>query len=193
MKNRAVFGASDGDGPLDPSPKGAVAGEFPHRWSTLGPDRPIRLTQGRGEYLADLRPAGMLEVAFVRSPFAHARVGTITGAGVTAADLDLNDLPVEGGGHSGRSWPGLARDRARFVGETVAAVWAEDRYLAEDLADQVSVEWEPLDLEPPEVIFEHELAAGPVDETIAAAARFTVSLVHWKSLTTSQIPSSVTS
>src|SRR5215470_7472009 len=123
----------------------------------LGLDRPIRLAQGRGEYLADRRPEGLLEVAFVRSPFAHARVGTITGAGVTAADLALNELPAAGGGSSERSWPALARDRARFAGEAVAAVWAEDRYLAEDLADQVVVEWEPLDLEPPEIVFEHEL------------------------------------
>ena len=137
----------------------------------LGADRPIRLTQGRGEYLADRRPAGMLEVAFVRSPFAHARVGTITGAGVTSADLHLKDLPVQGGGQGGRSWPALARDRVRFVGEPVAAVWAEDRYLAEDLADGVSVQWEPLEAEPPEVIFEHEFAAGPVDEALGAAAQ----------------------
>ena len=53
----------------------------------------------------------------------------------------------------------------------MAAVWAEDRYLAEDLVDQVVVQWEPLDLEPPEILFEHELVAGPVDEAIGAAAR----------------------
>src|SRR5215831_9456514 len=150
---------------------GRMSTKDPESAAPLGADRPIRLTQGRGEYLADRRPAGMLEVAFVRSPFAHARVGTITGAGVTSADLHLKDLPVQGGGQGGRSWPALARDRVRFVGEPVAAVWAEDRYLAEDLADGVSVQWEPLEAEPPEVIFEHEFAAGPVDEALGAAAQ----------------------
>ena len=137
---------------------------------TLGPDRSIRLAQGRGEFLADRAHADALEVAFIRSPFPHARLGRITGAGVTAADLDVKDLPVGAAAMRARPWPALARDRACFVGQAVAAVWAEDRHGAEDLAERVEVEWEPLDLEPPEVLCEFELTAGPVDEAISSAA-----------------------
>jgi carbon-monoxide dehydrogenase large subunit len=122
-------------------------------------------------YLADLPAAGAVEVAFVRSPYAHARIGAIAGAGATAADLGLRDLAVEGPGLRARPWPALARDRARFAGEAVAAVWADDRRAAEDLADAVTVDWEPLDPEPPETLFEHELVAGPLAEAMAGADR----------------------
>ena len=115
-------------------------------------DRLTRLAAGRGAYLADLPHEGALEVAFVRSPYPHARLGPITGAGATAADLGLGHLPA-----GPRPHPPLARDRVRYVGEPVAAVWAEDRYRAEDRAEAVDVEYEPLDPEPPEVLFEQEL------------------------------------
>ena len=115
---------------------------------------------GRGAYLADRPPDGALEVAFVRSPFPHARIGRISGAGATAADLGARDL----------SWPPLAREAARYVGEPVAAVWAEDRYRAEDLADAVDVEYEPLPPDPPRVLFERELGGGALDAAMSRAA-----------------------
>jgi aerobic carbon-monoxide dehydrogenase large subunit len=120
---------------------------------------PARLVQGRGAYLADRAPAGVLELAFVRSPFPHARIGRIAGAGLTGADLEVRGLP----------WPPLARERARYVGEPVAAVWAEDRYGAEDVADAVDVEWDPLPLEAPRVLFERELGGGPLEAAMAGA------------------------
>ncbi|HXM54057.1 MAG TPA: molybdopterin cofactor-binding domain-containing protein [Candidatus Dormibacteraeota bacterium] len=111
-------------------------------------------------YLADLPPAdAAVEVAFVRSPFPHARAGAIAGAGLTAADL---------GDVAGMPWPPLA-EVARYVGEPVAAVWAADRYRAEDLADAVEIEWEPLPPEPPRVLFERELGGGPLDAAMARA------------------------
>jgi aerobic carbon-monoxide dehydrogenase large subunit len=135
-----------------------------------GGGRIERHLAGRGAFLADLPHDGALEVAFVRSPFAHARIGAIAGARATAADLGLRDVAVEGPGLRARPWAALARERARFAGEPVAVVWAEDRRRAEDLADEVAVEWEPLEPEPPEVLFEHELRAGPLEEAMAAAA-----------------------
>jgi carbon-monoxide dehydrogenase large subunit len=131
----------------------------------------VRHVRGRGTFLADLDVEGAVEVAFVRSPFAHARIGAIAGAGATAAGLGLHDLTVEGPGLRPLPWPALARERAHFVGQPVAAVWAEDRRRAEDLADAVAVEWEPLDPEPPATLFEHELGGGPLEAAMAGAAR----------------------
>jgi aerobic carbon-monoxide dehydrogenase large subunit len=130
---------------------------------TLAADRDVRLATGQGRYLADLQLGSALEVAFVRSPFAHARIRTIRGPGATAGSLDLADLTMDGPvgpRNPAQAWPALARDRVRFVGQAVAAVWAEDRYAAEDLAEQVIVDWEPLPAEPPQVCFEHEITAG---------------------------------
>jgi carbon-monoxide dehydrogenase large subunit len=128
----------------------------------------------RAAYIAD-HPAGeaaargCLEVAFVRSPHAHAAIGGIRGAGVTAADLELTALAVEGPGLSPRPWPVLADGRVRFVGEAVAAVWAEDRYLAEDLAAKVEVDYQPLDPEEEQTLFERELTEGDVEGCFAHA------------------------
>src|SRR5215472_11432344 len=136
----------------------------------FGPDRATLLTQGRGQFFADRAPAGLLEVAFVRSPFAHARFGAIQGAGVTAAELNVNDLPAAAAGVQARPWPALARGRAQFAGQAVAAVWAQDRHRAEDLAERVDVAWEALETEPPEVLLEFELSAGGLEEAIRASA-----------------------
>lgn len=87
-------------------------------------------------------------------------MGAIRGAGLTASDLEAVDLTVEGPGLRGRPWPALARERARFVGEAVAAVWASDRYQAEDLAARVEVEYEPLAPEEPQTLFESEILGG---------------------------------
>lgn len=108
-------------------------------------------------------------MAFVRSPYAHAAILDVRGAGVTAGDLGLEGLAVEGPGLLPRPWPPLARERVRFVGEAVAAVWAGDRYGAEDLASQVEVEFEPLEMEEPQTLFEYETQVGEVEEHFAQA------------------------
>jgi carbon-monoxide dehydrogenase large subunit len=119
---------------------------------------PTFLTSG-GAYVADLRDPrldGVAAVVFVRSTSAHARIESIdtsdarTAPGVlgvfTAADVDLAPL---GAGIPGllpdamaRSW--LAADTVRYVGEPVAIVVAETSAQAEDAAEQVWVDYDPL-------------------------------------------------
>jgi aerobic carbon-monoxide dehydrogenase large subunit len=117
-----------------------------------------RILRGRTRYLDDIDPPGAAHVAFVRSPFAHARiagVGVPDGLGgafavITAADLEgrASDLPVQGI-HGGRvaeeGHPVLARDEVRYAGQPVAAVLAESRALAEDAAELLEVDYEPLE------------------------------------------------
>lgn len=118
-----------------------------------------RLLQGKGSYVDDLRRPGMLHLAFVRSEAAHARVTSIdvSGAhavpGVTAvythADLAGLVQPIcaisHRPGYQAAPTPVLAGDVVRYVGEPLAVVVAESRYEAEDGAEAVSVELEPLE------------------------------------------------
>jgi aerobic carbon-monoxide dehydrogenase large subunit len=117
-----------------------------------------RILRGRTRYLDDIDPPGAAHVAFVRSPFAHARIRGIEVPGelvdvfavVTAADLEgrVGDLPVqgfEGGEVSAEGHPVLARDEVRYSGQPVAAVLAGSRPAAEDAAELVEVNYEPLD------------------------------------------------
>ena len=115
-----------------------------------------RLLTGRGRYLADIERPGMLHAAFVRSPHAHARIRGVDAAaardlrGVAAVltAADLNGAPlvdtVAVPGLSRTPQPALATDRVRFQGEAVAIVVAGDRYVAEDAAELVTVDYEPL-------------------------------------------------
>jgi carbon-monoxide dehydrogenase large subunit len=122
-------------------------------------DRP--LLTGAGRFLADLRFVDMLEAAFVRSPHAHAAIrGIDTSAarkhpGVHAV-LTLTDLmplltserlPLQF--RTAQLPPDvtplvLAKDEVSFVGEAVAVVIAPSRYIAEDAAALVAVDYEPL-------------------------------------------------
>jgi aerobic carbon-monoxide dehydrogenase large subunit len=118
-----------------------------------------RLLRGQGCFVADVQLAGSLHAATVRSPHAHARIRAIDPTraralpGVrlvlTATDLgDLNQptpllIPHPGLTHPRTQLP-LARDEVRYVGELVAFVVADDRYVAEDAAALVAVEYEPL-------------------------------------------------
>jgi carbon-monoxide dehydrogenase large subunit len=122
-----------------------------------------RVLRGRTRYVDDVRLDGCLAIAFVRSSHAHARIIAIdTSAArrapgvvmvVTGDELDpiLPVLRVDNDPAAGRppcravEWPALARGKARFVGEAMVAVVAENRALAEDAAALVDVEWEPLD------------------------------------------------
>lgn len=122
-----------------------------------------RLLAGRAQFVDDVRLPGMLHAAFVRSPHAHARIVAIDVARARAREgvvavytaADLGDCwrpgpvivpppPVEGAVFNARTQVPLARDRARHVGEPVALVVATSRYLAEDAAAEVVVDWDPL-------------------------------------------------
>jgi aerobic carbon-monoxide dehydrogenase large subunit len=147
-----------------------------------------RILRGRTRYLDDIDPPGAAHVAFVRSPFAHARVGGITVPDglegvfgvITAPDLDgrARDLPVQGiqGGRvAEEGHPLLARDEVRYAGQPVAAVLAESRALAEDAAELVEVDYEPLapvlDARSSEDTLTHwHRVSGDVDGCFATAA-----------------------
>lgn len=158
-----------------------------------------RLLRGQGRYVHDLTLPGMLHLAFVRSPHAHARIARVHAGGargvsgveavLTASDLTVP--PIEprfaGEGYHSVGWPVLAHQRVRFVGEPVAVVVARDRYAAEDAADLVDIEYEALpvvasvdaarragaplvhETVPGNVYFSREYATGDVASAFAAA------------------------
>jgi aerobic carbon-monoxide dehydrogenase large subunit len=117
-----------------------------------------RLLTGRGKYAADFRLPGMLHGAVVRSPHAHAGLGAIrvkaalglrgVAAVITGEDLGaIGHIPVRLGPRASIVaclQPPLARDKVRYVGEPVAFVVAESRYVAEDAVDLVEVDYDPL-------------------------------------------------
>jgi carbon-monoxide dehydrogenase large subunit len=119
------------------------------------------LLTGRGRFVDDIRMPEMAHLAFVRSPHPHAAIRGIDAAAARAtpgvvAVLTLADirsrltaerLPL---GFRSNALPDgitpfvLAKDEVCFVGEAVAAVVAESRYLAEDATAMVAVDYEPL-------------------------------------------------
>ncbi|OLC16706.1 MAG: carbon monoxide dehydrogenase [Candidatus Rokubacteria bacterium 13_1_40CM_69_27] len=126
-----------------------------------------RLLTGRGTFIDDHPPvANLYQAAIVRSPHAHARilgydvaaalamegvVGVITGDDVAKATK-----PFSVGVTAPVHYYCTATDRARFAGEPVAVVVARDRYLAEDAAEAVLVQYEPLP-----VVLDPERALDP--------------------------------
>jgi carbon-monoxide dehydrogenase large subunit len=147
-----------------------------------------RILRGGTRYLDDIDPPGAAHVAFVRSPFAHARIGGVEVPGepegvfavITAADLDgrVGDLPVqgfEGGRVDAEGHPVLAGNEVRYAGQPVAAVLAESRALAEDAAELVEVDYEPLEpvlnARASEVTMSHwHKVVGDVDGAFESAA-----------------------
>lgn len=112
-----------------------------------------RFLKGRGQYVADLRIPGMQDVAFVRSPVAHAHIRKIhipeEVRGNVFTSEDLSDVTpirattsLRGFKHS--SEPILASDKVRYVGEIVGMCLAPTRAEAEDIAAMVSLEFEEL-------------------------------------------------
>src|SRR4051812_18974657 len=136
--------------------EGSVAGRYTGTRVRRVED--LRLLQGRGTFVDDIARPGMLHACFVRSPFARARIDSIDGSAAsalpgvravfTAADLnpgvheqwytsmgkDVPDTPR----------PPLAEGDVRHVGDPVALVVANDRYVAEDAVDLVEVEYDPM-------------------------------------------------
>lgn len=118
-----------------------------------------RLLRGDGLFVDDVRRPDMLHAAVVRSPHAHARIRRIDvsqaqalpGVELVLVGEDLGrlngPLPLlipHDDLQYGRTQSALAVEKVRHVGEAVAFVVASSRYVAEDAADLVQVEYEPL-------------------------------------------------
>ena len=117
--------------------------------------------RGQGQYVDDIKLPGMLHAAFVRSPYAHAKVGKIDKTAARAlpgvrAVIAYADLPESVRRqtlpllvpHPAIKQPcmpyALVKDEACYAGEPVACVIADSRYIAEDAAQLVEVDYEPL-------------------------------------------------
>ena len=132
-----------------------------------------RFLTGRGEFVGDIHRAGMVEVAFLRSPFAHARMrAKRKPCGLEDRVWFMEDLehvlPIRAvsalkGFKASDLWP-LAKDKVRHVGECVAMCVAATRAEAEDLAASVEIDYEQLPAvvdmvaartEPPSLVHDH--------------------------------------
>jgi len=135
--------------------------------------RPVRrvedaeLLRGHATYVDNLKVDGILELAFVRSPSAHAEIRSVdvtearqlpgVVAVYTADDLELPSYTLFGQVHPAVTRPPLASGRVHFVGDPVAVIVAESKGQAVDAAEAVVVDYEPL---PAAVDMEAALAPG---------------------------------
>ncbi len=119
-----------------------------------------RLLRGETRWVDNMTLPGMLWMAVVRSPYAHARIGKVDLSKALAADgvvaaFSGADLAEEWAGSLPCAWPvtgdchipqhhPLSADKARYAGDGVAVVVAESRALAKDAAELVEVDYEPL-------------------------------------------------
>ena len=112
-----------------------------------------RFLAGRGEFVADIAPAGVKEVAFLRSPLAHARIMSIAKPrgyeDCVFVHADMAGIkPIRAvsslKGFKASDQHVLAAEKVRQVGEAVAMVIARTRAEAEDIAERVAVEYEEL-------------------------------------------------
>jgi len=134
----------------------------------------LRFVTGTGRYVDDLLPPDTLHAAFVRSACAHARIKAIdveaarTMPGVhavfTGEDIAQKIKPLRVSGSSLlrqiKLYP-LAVDKVRYFGEPLAVVVADNRYLAEDAVEIVSVDYEPLP-----VVVDPEAAMEPASACV---------------------------
>jgi carbon-monoxide dehydrogenase large subunit len=120
----------------------------------------LPLLTGTARFVGDVDRPEMVHAVFVRSPAAHARIAALATEAaraapgvvdvVTAADLPDTLAPIPIRMFSGPGlerflqWP-LARDVVRYSGDPVAVVLADNRYAAEDAAELVDIEYEPLE------------------------------------------------
>ena len=152
-----------------------------NRWvgQSLKRKEDARLVRGKGKFVDDIKMLGMLHLVFVRSSFAHARITgvdvseaeALTGVVCTLTGQEISQLidPFFEIGPSPSNkildYP-MAVERVRYQGEPVAAVVAETPAIAEDAAELVRVDYEPLD-----AVIDGEVAA--TDKTILHEAMAT--------------------
>ena len=119
-----------------------------------------RLITGQAAYTDDIKLAGLVHAAILRSPHAHARLRSVDTAAAaqapgvlavyTGADTAgvLNPMPcawiIPDSEVKAVAYPPMAQDTVRYVGDAVAVVVAENRYQAEDALELIRVDYEPL-------------------------------------------------
>jgi carbon-monoxide dehydrogenase large subunit len=157
-----------------------------------------RLLTGRGRYVSDLQFKRLRHVAFLRSPYGHARISGIdTSAAQEAPHVHgvfIGDDPCFAAvtlravsalpSYVETEQPILARAKVRFAGEPLAAIVAENRYLAEDALELINVDYEPLPVTvtawlppnepihaaaPDNVLLERTFDTGDVSEALQSA------------------------
>jgi CO/xanthine dehydrogenase Mo-binding subunit len=166
-----------------------------------------RFLRGEGRYLDDIVLPHMTHAAIVRSPHAHARIVSIDASRaealpgvvrvVTGADVTEHAAPLPSFGAAGIIQHVIAVHKVRHYGEAVAAVVAEDRYIAEDACDLIDVVYEPLpavldpfaasDEDAPllhdalgtNVAYERTFTFGDVDGTFERAPRKVQARLRW--------------
>ena len=154
-----------------PAPPPVRTHKEPRKWvgKSIRRVEDPKFLRGRGGYIGDMTLPGMLHAAVLPSPYAHARITGIDTAealaapgvhavitGAQAAEL-TDPLPDFGPNPAAHTWRCLAVGKARYVGEGVAVVVADSRYLAEDARALIDVEYQPL---PPVADMERALEEG---------------------------------
>ena len=126
----------------------------------------LRLLTGRGRFMDDIRLPQMKYAAILRSPYPHAwvrgidtsqalKVSGVRGV-LTGEDVAAMSQPFPVGVPIPPKYYSCAVDKVRYVGEPVAVIVADSRYIAEDALDMIEVEYEPLP-----VVMDIEKAAEP--------------------------------
>ena len=133
-----------------------------------------RHLHGKGNFVADMSMPGLCEVAFARSPLAHARItaidipASLEGSLFTRERMDARDIVADSTlpSYQSSAQPPLAHGKVRFVGEPVVMAVATTRALAEDILESIAIDYDDL----------------PVYGGIESALAATSSLVHehWK-------------
>ncbi|MCL5874068.1 MAG: xanthine dehydrogenase family protein molybdopterin-binding subunit [Candidatus Thermoplasmatota archaeon] len=116
---------------------------------------------GKGHFVDDIKLPGMLHMTVLRSPYARARIVSLKG-GMSSKDLKARMASVGEGASSEAGLsiePVFATEFVNYVGEPVAAVFAEDRYKSADLLESIEVDYEPMK---PVVTIDDALSMGPI-------------------------------
>src|SRR2546425_8997770 len=113
-----------------------------------------RFIRGKGNYVDDVTLPGMLHMAILRSPFAHATINGIDTSKAAAVPGVVAVVTGELMAQHNLAWMPtlsydtqavLATDKVRFQGQEVAAVIAEDPYIAKDALELIDVDYDPLE------------------------------------------------
>ena len=142
------------------------------------------LLRGEGRFVDDLDPVpNARHAAILRSLVPHARIGRLDVSAalalpgvvgvLTGADVAAMSRPFPAGIDTGVEYLAAAHEVTRYAGEPLAVVVAKDRYVAEDAAELIQVDYEPqepvLDVESAACVHDRSFAYGDVDSALSRA------------------------